>query len=406
MRDELFCRGEVGSEQQVGEWLGQGGVAVSGWGQGGRGIIGDMSASYTGGVEEGKEAAQGLAQWAAAHVPSHNAVQGVPVPYATASAEVIVNPANDVMRGMEDQVRWIFAWGDERSFSAGAGVVLGDDDSLALELSLSRAPGGAEIMVGIGDGVAVKADAHARRGEGAQGGVEGVLVRGTWFFVRSNHSVYPFSEVDAKSLEESFAGSGSGGGCPVDVSGGRKVFARRGGGYVQISGQGARRYVSRGWPRGSIPPLPHLFVGEVGSEEEDELAPALASEDSRADTDSGSGRGGPSLRGFRQHGQARVDERSIGLQQAVGASVSPHLGDEGKGRISKMAKAFEGPSTWIEATRWVALLISHSSPLAGLFAAFSPHKSFFFLYSISPFSCSYLLFLSDSPRMFSTSQRS
>lgn len=91
------------------------------------------------------------------------------------------------------------------------GVPLGDDDGLALELSLRRgisgwldASAGGQIQLTV-QGTVMMADACGRRTKEVDGGSEGILVRGTWFFVRSNGTVYPYSEEDATQLEEAFA---------------------------------------------------------------------------------------------------------------------------------------------------------------------------------------------------------
>ena len=87
-----------------------------------------------------------------------------------------------VEAAMEGQARWFFAWGDENSFHQGYGAPLGDDDGLALELSMVR--GGAEIVVREQGGLAIRADARSRTGIAVDGGCRGILVRGTWFFER------------------------------------------------------------------------------------------------------------------------------------------------------------------------------------------------------------------------------
>ena len=87
-----------------------------------------------------------------------------------------------VARKIEGDARWFFAWGDENSFLNGRGAPLDDDDGLALELSMDR--GRAEIVIKEQGGYTIKADCMSRKGVAVDGGSEGVLVRGMWFFER------------------------------------------------------------------------------------------------------------------------------------------------------------------------------------------------------------------------------
>jgi hypothetical protein len=384
-------------------------------------VVIEMAKGYSAGYEEGRQTAGQLAKWlspadvqqthqeyhhqhhAASNDSSHS---GASLHAHSSSSRKPVRPSI-TPAGLG---QWFLAWGRDDPFRSMRAEVVPEEDNLALELAHKH---NVESIVVTVNGEGVRINVAERSAARVSDGKEGKVLRGTWFFQRSDGSAFPYAENLADDLEAAFCGSGSAGssapmsicisgkhfprvknsdGICVDVGGGRKVWRRLGGDFVQFYGDGGNgRYVCRGWPRGgAMPSGPHMRLG-AGSitSGHDALDDALeqpkedhaanlnvhdAAGEARIAADLGASNPTASsneaktsepsfasalpkppptkLRGpFRQAGQLHVDQFSCGLQSAVGARVHAANGSAGQLEERKALIKLDEHSRWMLETK-------------------------------------------------------